>query len=152
MKLCKCLRFSCVWLFESCLTNSAVTPDEPSTLLEALVCTLRLLYVASGQLSSLILRASCFAPRRPARELEPQSGKTKQKPVCATTSSSAACSKTATKRGARQFSTQGKKNLMSAAMHCYLAFRVWLRAANNKQHLWVGAKSQKKPCPARQKA
>ena len=33
-------------------------------------------------------------------------------------------------RGARQFSAQGKKDLMSAAMYCYLAFRVWLRAGN----------------------
>ena len=33
-----------------------------------------------------------------------------------------------TKRGARQFSAQGKKDLMSAGMYCYLAFRLWLRA------------------------
>ena len=33
-----------------------------------------------------------------------------------------------TRRGARQFSAQGKKDLMSAGMYCYLAFRLWLRA------------------------
>ncbi len=31
-----------------------------------------------------------------------------------------------TRRGARQFAASGKKDLMSAAVYCYLAFRIWL--------------------------
>lgn len=38
-----------------------------------------------------------------------------------------------TKRGARQFFSSGKKDLVSAAIYCYLGFRMWLRSED-----WLG--------------
>ena len=37
-----------------------------------------------------------------------------------------------TRRGARQFVAQGKKDLMSGGMYCYLGFRMWLRSEDWK--------------------
>lgn len=43
-----------------------------------------------------------------------------------------------TKRGARQYSAQGKKDLMSGGMYCYLGFRIWLRSEDWKNTRRVG--------------
>lgn len=46
-----------------------------------------------------------------------------------------------TRRGARQFTATGKKDLMSGSMYCYLAFRIWLRSEDWKSGIRPGSRA-----------